>query len=67
MSVLRSDSKGDMYVEVILETPINLSAKQKDLLKQLDKTMGGSAATKHSPESSGFMSKMKELWDDLTE
>ena len=67
MSILRSDSKGDMYIEVMVETPINLSSKQKDLLKQLDKTMGGNAATKHSPESSGFMSKMKELWDDLTE
>lgn len=67
MPILRSDSKGDMYVEVAVETPVNLSSKQKDLLSQLDKTMGGKAATKHSPESSGFMSKMKELWDDLTE
>ncbi len=67
MPVLRSEAKGDMYIEVAVETPVNLSAKQKDLLKQLDKTMGGSAATKHSPESSGFMTKMKELWDDLTE
>lgn len=67
MPVLRSEAKGDMYIEVAVETPINLSTKQKDLLKQLDQTMGGKAATKHSPESSGFMSKMKELWDDLTE
>ncbi len=67
MPILRSDAKGDMYVEVAVETPVNLSGKQKDLLKQLDKTMGGKNATKHSPESSGFMSKMKELWDDLTE
>ena len=67
MPVLRSDAVGDMYVEVVVETPVNLSSKQKDLLKQLDKTMGGKAASKHSPESSGFMSKMKELWDDLTD
>lgn len=67
MPVLRSESKGDMYIEVAVETPVNLSSKQKDLLKQLDKTMGGKAASKHSPESSGFMSKMKELWEDLTE
>ncbi len=67
MPVLRSEAKGDMFIEVAVETPISLSGKQKDLLKQLDKTMGGKAANKHSPESSGFMSKMKELWDDLTE
>ncbi len=67
MPVLRSEAKGDMYIEVAVETPVNLSSKQKDLLKQLDQTMGGKGAAKHSPESSGFMSKMKELWDDLTE
>lgn len=67
MPVLRSDAVGDMYIEVAVETPVNLSNKQKDLMKQLDSTLGGKAATKHSPESSGFMKKMKELWDDLTE
>lgn len=67
MPVLRSEAKGDMFIEVAVETPVNLSSKQKDLLRQFDKTMGGNAAGKHSPESSGFMTKMKELWDDLTE
>lgn len=67
MPVLRSESKGDMYIEVAVETPVNLSQKQKELLKQLDKTLGGNAASKHSPESSGFMTRMKELWDDLTD
>lgn len=67
MPILRSEATGDLYIEVAVETPVNLSGKQRDLLKELDKTMGGKAASKHSPESSGFMNKMKELWDDLTE
>ncbi len=67
MPVLRSESKGNLYIEVAVETPVNLSGKQKDMLKQLDKTMGGKAAAKHSPESSGFFTKVRELWDDLTE
>lgn len=68
MPVLHSEAKGDLYIEVHVETPVNLSKKQQDILKQLDESMGGAAAAKkHSPESSGFMSKMKELWDDLTE
>ncbi len=67
MPVLGSDSFGDMYIEVRVETPVNLTRKQKDLLTQLDKTMGGKEASKHSPESSGFIGKVKELWDDLTE
>ncbi len=67
MSTLRSDARGDMYIEVQVETPVNLSRKQIDLLKQLDATLGGNAASKHSPASSGFFSKVKDLWDDLKE
>ncbi|GJL85198.1 MAG: chaperone protein DnaJ [Micavibrio sp.] len=68
MTVLRSDSKGDMYIELFVETPVNLDKKQQDLIKQLDKSIGGGAAgSKHSPESSGFFKKAKEFWDDLKE
>ena len=67
MPILRSDGFGDMYIEAAIETPVNLSSKQKELLGQLDKTLGGKAATKHSPQSSGFMGKVREFWDDLTE
>ncbi|HEY8189635.1 MAG TPA: molecular chaperone DnaJ [Micavibrio sp.] len=67
MSILRSQARGDMYIEIFVETPVNLSRKQSDLLKELDKSMGGTGGGKHSPESSGFMSKAKEFWNDLTE
>ena len=67
MSILRSQARGDMYIDIFVETPVNLSRKQSDLLKELDKTTSGSAASKHSPESSGFLNKAKEFWSDLTE
>ncbi|HBR68266.1 MAG TPA: molecular chaperone DnaJ [Rhodospirillaceae bacterium] len=68
MTVLRSDSVGDMYIEIYVETPVNLDKKQQDLLRQLDKTIGdGAAGSKHSPESSGFFKKAREFWDDLKE
>jgi molecular chaperone DnaJ len=67
MSILRSQARGDMYIDVFVETPVNLSRKQADLLKDLDKSMGGAAASKHSPEASGFLNKAKEFWSDLTE
>lgn len=67
MTVLRSQARGDMYIELFVETPVNLSRKQTDLLKELDKTMGGSAGGKNSPEASGFLNKAKEFWNDLTE
>lgn len=67
MPVLRSEAFGDLYIEVHVETPVNLTGKQKELLKQLDATMGGKAGADNSPESSGFVRKVKELWNDLTD
>ena len=63
MSVLHSSSRGDAYIEIHVETPVNLSAKQKDLLKEF----GGKDPSKNSPESAGFFKKVKEFWDDLTD
>ncbi|HEY8189534.1 MAG TPA: molecular chaperone DnaJ [Micavibrio sp.] len=67
MSILRSQARGDMYIEIFVETPVSLSRKQSDLLKELDKTMGGTGGGKNSPQSSGFLNKAKEFWSDLTE
>ena len=61
MSVLRSPSRGDMYIHAQVETPVHLNKKQKELLKELDKTMGKDT----SPESAGFLDKVREFWDDL--
>jgi len=61
MSVLRSKTRGDMYIEAAVETPRNLSKKQQETLREFEKT-GGKGT---SPESEGFFSKVKELWEDL--
>ncbi len=62
MSVMRSAVRGDMYIHAQIETPRNLSKKQKDILKEFDKD-----SDKNSPESESFFSKVKEFWDDLKE
>jgi molecular chaperone DnaJ len=62
MSILRSQTRGDMMIETFVETPRNLTAKQKELLKQFD---GEGKPGSNSPESDGFFSKVKELWEDL--
>ena len=68
MTMLQTESRGDLYIEIFVETPVNLNKKQKDMIKELDKDFGDDkAGSKHSPESSGFMGKMKEFWDDLKE
>ena len=63
MSMLRTTSRGDMFVELTVETPVNLTKKQKDLLEEF-RAEGGDESS-HSPESGGFFSKVKELWEDL--
>ena len=62
MPALRGAGHGDMYIEVAVETPVNLTRRQKELLKQFDE-QGGSRPT--SPEAEGFFAKVKELWEDL--
>ena len=64
MSVLRSEARGDMFVQATVETPVNLTKKQKDLLKEF--AAAGKDADQ-SPESHGFFAKVKELWEDLKE
>ncbi|WP_119679712.1 molecular chaperone DnaJ [Indioceanicola profundi] len=64
MSVLRSPARGDLYIQVMVETPVNLTKKQQELLKEFEKA---GKADGHHPESEGFFAKVKELWTDLTE
>ncbi len=66
MTALRSETRGDMFIEIQVETPVKLDKKQQDLLRQLDKSISnGKNASKHSPESSGFFKKAKEFWEDI--
>ena len=55
---------GDLYCEVNVETPVNLTKRQKELLKELDETIeeGG---RKHSPEGSSWSDKIKSFFDDI--
>ena len=64
MSILRQTRRGDMYVEVGVEIPVNLNTKQKAILQEFEKE--GGTSKKHSPKSQSFFSKLKEVWEDLT-
>ena len=64
MSVLRSKSRGDMFVQASVETPQNLTRRQKELLREFE---AESDDAKHSPEAHGFFSKVKDIWEDLKE
>jgi len=58
MPVLRSSHHGDMYIQVSVETPVNLSKRQRELLREFDKE-----ARNNSPESEGFFAKARAFWD----
>ncbi|WP_417242102.1 molecular chaperone DnaJ [Celeribacter sp.] len=61
MPMLRGAGQGDMFIELGVETPVNLSGKQKELLKEFDKL-----GEDNSPESSSFFKKVKSFWDGMT-
>ena len=58
MPVLRSAQRGDLYVELAVETPVKLTKRQKELLREFD---AESQAGTH-PEAEGFLARLKEFW-----
>lgn len=63
MPVLNGRGHGDMVVQIDVETPTRLTAKQKELLEAFRETETG----EECPQSTGFFAKLKGVWDDLTE
>jgi molecular chaperone DnaJ len=64
MTVLRSAARGDMYIQVNVEIPVNLSKRQQELLREFEKA--GDNGKTH-PESEGFFAKVREFFEDLRE
>jgi molecular chaperone DnaJ len=64
MTVLRSPARGDMYIHAVVETPVNLSKRQQELLREFEKE--GENHKTH-PESEGFFARVKEFFEDLRE
>jgi molecular chaperone DnaJ len=60
-SVLRSNQRGDMFIQVAVETPQNLSAKQRQLLEEFEAEAGKN--TKHSPDHEGFFAKVRDFFE----
>jgi molecular chaperone DnaJ len=63
MPVLQGRGKGDLVVQIDVETPSKLSAKQKEILREFRETETGDEC----PQSRGFFDRVKEIWDDLTD
>ena len=63
-SVLRSTARGDMYVQVAVETPQHLTKRQRELLEEFENEAEGHKVG--SPESEGFFAKMAAFFDGRT-
>ena len=63
MPVLNGRGVGDLVVEIMVETPTRLTARQKELLRELQATETG----EECPQSRGFFDRLKNAWSDLTE
>lgn len=64
VKALRGGAVGDLMCKVAIETPVHLSSKQKDLLRQLDESLGESSH-KHNPKSKGWFDSVKTFFDDM--
>ncbi|MBS9721701.1 molecular chaperone DnaJ [Tianweitania sp. BSSL-BM11] len=63
MPVLRQATVGDLYIQVDIETPQNLSRRQRELLEEFQQL----SSKENSPESSGFFSRMKDFFESFGE
>lgn len=62
---VRNNSIGDLLCKVFIETPVNLTFEQTELLNQFEKSISGQAK-KHRPKEDGFFNGVKKFFDDLT-
>lgn len=63
MPVLQGRGRGDMVIQIDVETPTRLTARQKEILCEFRETETGDEC----PQSQGFFDKVKSIWEDLTD
>jgi molecular chaperone DnaJ len=60
MPALRGGGIGDMLIEVAVETPVNLTSRQRELLREFERL-----SEDNNPEGSSFFSKVRHFWDGM--
>lgn len=63
---VRGGLQGDLMCHTVVETPVKLNEKQKELLKHFGESLGGTSGEKNSPRSKRFLDGVKKFFDDLT-
>ena len=65
VSTVRDARQGDLFAKVAVETPINLSSEQKDLLQQFEQSIQA-GGEKHSPRAGGWLDTVKRFFDRIS-
>ena len=60
MPAIKTTQKGDMFIEMAVETPVNLTAKQKELLQEFEEL-----SEDNNPETNSFFSSVKTFWESM--
>lgn len=60
MPAIKSTQKGDMFIELAVETPVNLTGQQKEILREFERL-----SEDNNPESKSFFSSVKSFWDTM--
>jgi len=60
MPALRGGGPGDMFIELAVETPVKLTSRQKELLREFE-----DLSSENNPESTSFFSSVKSFWDSM--
>jgi molecular chaperone DnaJ len=63
---VRSRGAGDLYCRVVVETPVNLTAEQRELLEKFEATFTGEDVRRHSPRSATFLDGVKSFFGRIT-
>ena len=60
MPAIKTVQKGDMFIEMAVETPVNLTARQKELLQEFEEL-----SEDNNPETNSFFSSVKTFWESM--
>ncbi len=63
---VRDPRTGDLFARVSVETPVNLTGEQKDLLRQLEESLA-SGGDKHNPRAGGWLDTVKRFFDRISQ
>ncbi len=65
VSPVRGGAAGDLLCRVTVETPVNLTKQQKELLGEFQKTLDGSSGTRHGPKKTTWFNGVKSFFDEM--